>query len=204
MGATRPILMSMDERLLNQQTSAEPVVKDVTLPRPSHRKVYTLEGTQTYAYSSSSSIETDVDFNFTLGSLGNAASLEAIFDQYRIIGVKAQFNPQTPSSSALTQIYTAIDYDDIAATSISTLLQYDTLKVAPSNVYFERNLQPRFAVAAYSGSFSSYANMSNMTWIDCASPNVQYYGLKTGVPANSGTASWNVLFTYIIQFRKVR
>jgi len=196
----------MDERLQNQQTSIEPVVKDVFLTRPSRRMIYTIEGTQSYSYSTSSSIETDVDFNFTLGSLGNAASLENIFDQYRIVGVKASFFPQTPngSTSPLTQIYTAIDYDDISATSISSLLQYDTLKVAPSNVLFQRNLKPRFAVAAYSGSFSSYANMNPNTWIDCASPNVQYYGLKTGVPANAGTASWNVLFTYIIQFRKVR
>jgi len=209
-GATVSLLKSMDEKLGNQLTSIEPAVRDVVLPRIKREKIYSFVGSTSLTLNSSTTVETDVSYQFNLQALGNATSFEAVFDQYRIIGIKASFFPETAPASSTTginnvpPIYTVIDYDDNNTTIITNLLQYDTLKVAPYNAVFERSLTPRMALAAYSGAFTSYASGSSRMWIDCNSPTVSYYGLKVGIPVTSFVFSWTVITEYTIQFRNTR
>jgi hypothetical protein len=196
------ILEGVRESLLCQQTSAEPSVRDVILPRVKKNKVYTfMQSTQTQV-SSTTGTETDGSLSFSLSSLGNASSFAAIFDTYRIVGVRVQFIPETGIIS-LPSVYTVIDYDDSSATALSALVEYDTLKVAPPGAFFERSLVPRIAVAAYSGAFTSFAQMSNQ-WIDCGSTGVVFYGLKYALTATTAVATYQILTTYTIQFRNPR
>lgn len=68
-------------------------------------------------------------------------------------------------------------------------------------------LRPRTAMAAYSGAFTSYANMSDQ-WIDLNSTSVQYYGFKLLLPPASvsslSSPAIDLMFDYTIVFRNVR
>jgi len=201
------LLRSIDERLLQQQTSAEPNVRDVVLPRLKRDKVYTFCQTVVgFPLASSTTVEVDNSFYFTLGALANATPFETLFDTYRIIGVVVKFFPKNSNVSGTVYappLYMAIDYDDNSSTTLSTLQGYETLKIAPSGSYFERSLVPRISLAAYSGAFTSYAQ-ATMQWLDCASPNILHFGLKYAFPVGTAVSYYDVSYTVTIQFRNTR
>jgi len=156
--------------------------------------------------------ELDFAFTFALNSLTNATAFEAIFDKYRIRQVRVRFLPFATeavltSGTTAGPLYTAIDYDDNAATTIANLASYDNVKTSPIGTLFERILTPKAALAAYSGVFTSFASAPNGMWMDVASPTVQYYGLKGGVPIGTvanGTVLWNTQITLEIEFKHPR
>jgi hypothetical protein len=166
--------------------------------------VYNFEFSQIGTITSSAAVETDGAITFALNNLTGFASLTTLFDQYRIVGVNIKFIPsQLVYTAAAQPIYTVLDYDDATAVVVSSLAQYDTLKIAPASAYFERSLKPRTAVAAYSGAFTSFGNVTNM-WLDAASPGVQYYGLKYGILASVNAPSWSYIARVHIQTRAQR
>jgi len=59
------------------------------------------------------------------------------------------------------------------------------------------------AVAAYAGSFTSYANMEPQ-WIDCASPSVQHYGFKCAVNPTGVAMTFDLIGKIWVQFRNSR
>jgi len=196
-----PLLKSIDESLANQQTSSEPLVKDVIIPPIKRNKVYTFEQSTTTTITSSTTLEVDGGFQLNLAALGLSSSFTNIFDAYRIIGATFKFVPITTVTGQI--LFTAIDYDDINTTTITNLLQYETLKMSPSGSYFERSFVPRVAPALYSGTFTSFGQNSYQ-WIDCASTNVQHYGLKYGFPIAPNSVSYQIVVVYKIQFRNTR
>jgi hypothetical protein len=140
------------------------------------------------------------------------ASLAAVFDQYRIVGVEIKLIPHINSTtgSAATamsgQLYTVIDYDDATnLMAISALEAYDNCVSAPAYQVVRRCFAPRIALAAYSGAFTSFAN-EEAGWIDCASGNVEHYGLKVGTdPGTTGALqSWDLQIKAVIEFRAAR
>jgi len=153
---------------------------------------------------------TYASYNFQLNSANVGAGF---FDQYKILAIRAVFAPQnnaiglvTNSSTTLSTLYVVIDYDDSTNLgSIAAAEAYSNCIALQPGESCERLFKPRMALAAYSGAFSSYANMSDQ-WIDSASGTVQHYGIK--VVASGVTAaqtllqSWNVSFEYFIQFRR--
>jgi hypothetical protein len=193
--------------LENQQTSQAPLRPDVLWkmpPSPPYRLVQSIPGPN---ITSSLTLEVDGSIQVIFNNLGNAASLAAVFDRYRIIKAKISFLPTVSESSSLMNgpLFTAIDYDDSAATSVTSLVQYDTLKIAPVGTYFERIFVPRFALAAYSGVFTSFAESMIGQWIDVASPSVIYYGLKYALPSGGAALTlWSTIVTYEIEFMNVR
>lgn len=198
--------MAVQRLLTSQLTSAMPDTPDIPYPAVKRNKVYTLQ--QSFVgpmISGSSTGETDGNLTLNLSSLPDASSLAAIFDTYRFVAVKMTFQPTSANSSTAigTQIYTAIDYDDNNATAISQLVQYDTLKVAPLGVYFERTFKPRVANALYSGAFTSFGQQQNQ-WIDTVSNTVQQYGIKWGIPIAVNSPSWTTTVHCIVQFKNTR
>jgi hypothetical protein len=205
--ATRPSQTAVAERrvverLDHQLTSSLPVTRDIDLLRVKRNKPYTLVGNYQATITGSSSVEYDSAFTFYLSQIANYSQLVACFDSYRFLQVRAMFVPAT-SNTGSSPIWTVIDYDDNNATVISSLLQYDTLQIAPAGAYFERVLRPRCSIAMYSGTFTSFAN-SEPQWIDCNSASVNHYGIKTGVTASPNPPTWYVSFEYTIQFRNIR
>jgi len=154
-------------------------------------------------------------FNFQLSDTDNNANFTALYDQYRIVAVSARFRPMytaqpLQNTAAVTSpvLYTVLDYDDSnAPASIAALREYQSCKETRYDENHIRNLKPRIAMAAYAGAFTSFANVSSQ-WIDAASPSVQHYAIKYGVPATTGAQAveqvWTVECDYFLEFRQVR
>jgi hypothetical protein len=122
-------------------------------------------------------------YNFVASSLDQFSSLAAIDDQYRVDELEVWIYP-TPSSSDTQNslegglFYTAVDYDDAnVPTSIGQLVDYENNVTTSTACGHYRRFKPHVAIAAFSGTFTSYANVED-EWIDAASNNVQFYGLK--------------------------
>jgi len=145
--------------------------------------------------------------NVTLNQLTLATSFQAVFDAYRFLQVTIRFVPLVPASpgSSNYSLLTVLDYDDSnVPTTTASLRAYDTLYESSFGQYHERTFVPRIALAAYSGTFTSYAQGVN-TWCDIASGTVQWYGLKYGVDqCTLAIAAYEIQVDAVIQFKSVR
>jgi len=198
------VLKDIRESLVSTALSGVPDVKDVMLTRPKRNRICNFEFSQIGTVTSSAAVETDGAITFALNNLTGYTSITSLFDQYRIVGVNIKFVPsQLVYTAAAQPIYTVLDYDDATPVVVSSLSQYDTLKISPASAYFERSLKPRTAVAAYSGAFTSFGNVTNM-WFDSGSPGVQYYGVKYGILASANAPSWSYIARIHIQARAQR
>jgi len=140
--------------------------------------------------------------NFTLSSVYGSSDFSAVFDQYRLRAVSFTMSPRpgppfTGNGNIEPRLWTAIDYDDSNNVIRSAIEQYDTCVVSPPTTGVVRTFIPRCALAAYSGSFTSYANVQD-TWFDIASPNVQHYGIK--VVIESGISTQIQLRAYAVSY----
>lgn len=148
---------------------------------------------------------------FTLGSSPQSAQFAAVFDQYRLMEVQVWFvpvNPTSPSGAAVNRgmLYSVVDYDNITALGSAAAAQsYTNCVSSPCTVAHYRRFTPHMAVGAYSGTFTSYANLQRQ-WIDCTSNAVQHYGLKiiaTQCDAAADAVVYNAVFRIWYQFRNV-
>jgi hypothetical protein len=142
---------------------------------------------------------------FTLGQIANSAAYTALFDEYKIDEVEVWINPNPVTSLGAStirgQYSTAVDYDDAnTPSSISTVSdKQNSLTSSVDDAHYHR-FQPKFAVGAYSGTFVSFA--SSRGWVDCASPNVQHYGLKMAFSQTAaGVQFVSLVIRYTISFR---
>ncbi len=151
------------------------------------------------------SVETLGGVFFTLQAAPNAAEFTSLFDQYRILQVQASITPDSQSEG--TPIYTVIDYDDASTpTSAAELREYGTCQQTSFTTgFFQRVFQPRAAMAAYSGAFTSFAQSQPGQWFDVASPAIQHYGFKYAIaPTPSLVEHVEIMFTVIYQFKNNR
>lgn len=158
-------------------------------------------------------------WSFKLSDYTGTAALQSVYDRYRLCWVKAEFFPRQNSVSAADQTTTytgspslmsVIDKDDDnAPTAYTDLVQYDSARAHPFDKPFRRTFKPFAALAAYSGTFTSYASSATNTWFDIASPDVRFYGLKVGtfpysLANNADAPAWDVIFTYYMEFLHTR
>lgn len=145
---------------------------------------------------SSTTVPVFSSIQFIVSALDNFTNLAAVFDQYRIDMIECWILPQltevvAPSGGSSFYI-TTVDVDDAATpTSFAQLTGYPNAQVSNGTMTHYHRWRPQFAVAAYSGAFTSYS--SSTGWLDCGSPGVNYYGLKFA----SQTASVVQNYTYI-------
>jgi hypothetical protein len=197
-----PLLKEIRDSLLVSQTSGLPDVPDITIPPLKRNKIHTFNQSFVAAVTSSTSVETDGAFTFKLSDLVNASSFTTLFDRWRIIFVRSEWQPLSASQSG-SPVYTVIDYDDSTTLSANSLLAYDTCKTSPAGAYFERSIRPVINVAAsVGGTFSGAASQNS--WCDVGSPSVSHYGLKFAIPSSTVANIWSVRFTYTIQFINIR
>jgi hypothetical protein len=154
----------------------------------------------------------NLTYYFQLSNLANATSFENVFDQYRIVAIRQTVRPDnnavglvTNSTTSLVDLYWVIDYDNTSNLgSTGAAISYDNCMILAPGESGSRTFCPRIAVAAYSGAFTSFANMQD-SWIDSASPNVQHYGTKFYVPgataAQTLLQSWEIRTEYWVEFR---
>lgn len=183
-------------------------------PRPRLTQVYTVRTINYLTPIAQSTSNSAGSIYVTLGSLQNASSYEAVFDQYRIDYCRLELKPTanaiglyTSSTTSLPPLYLVIDYDDNSNLGgISAAQQYDNCMVIEAHESASRAIKPRIAVAAYSGAFTSYAN--TVSWVDCGSPSVEHFGYKWYLPAATASQTllpqWDAYVEIIVSFRSVR
>ncbi len=214
-------LQSQQTALLNAIKDLTVVTQDYSLPdHPDRRPMEISRRPKVMTFSRSvgkgtiiaSQFEEVKAYSFALSDLPSYTDFTSLFDQYRIAEIILEFIPvsvpfgESTSSTAYPSIHSVIDLDDdTLPASVDTLRQYATHQVVPNQKYFRRVLTPRFAVAAYSGAFTSYSQSQPFQWIDSASAGVLHYGVKTGTtPVTTASGQfvlYNVDATYIIQCR---
>jgi len=148
-------------------------------------------------------------FSNRFNSVSQFSSWAAVFDQYLIREVEVWITTAfSPAATAVNygneNLYLVVDYDDAnALTTVAGALAYENVIAAPVTNGHYRKWRPHIAVAAYSGTFTSFKNEVS-DWIDVASPNVQHYGLKVVADVTSTNALQVKMFTRVwIQFRNV-
>jgi len=155
--------------------------------------------------------ETGYALNFTLNQMQNVSALTSLFDQYRIEKVEVWILARNGgvalgASAFYGQLLSVIDYDDSTTISAAQAEAYSNCVISDARVGHYRAFVPHIATAAYSGTFTSYAN-ENSPWIDCASSTVQHYGLKAVVTAadvGADVLHFNVFFRLHAVLRNVR
>lgn len=205
MTRTEIMLKELVESGKQQQIRPEPEVLDVPRIRIKRQKVYTFEfSCNKSSFATSTSVETDMSYFFSLSDLNVSSSLTTIFDTYRVFQVNLKFIPASAPSGVQGSMYSVLDYDDGSTTPVSTLLNYENLQVVPIPQYFERTVNPCAAKALYGGAFTQFGQDPH-PWVDCANPGVYHYGIKVGSPiAAVAATTYTVVATYVIQFRNTR
>jgi len=187
------------------QRAPRQVIADVPRMRMKRQKVYTFSTSVTGPnIMLQSTSDSDGAVSITFASLPAYGSLASVFDQYRIIQITTEFIPVAPPTASST-LYTVIDYDDSSATAITALLQYDTLRITPSNMFVERTAVPKVSGTLY-GTATGYSVIN--PWIDVVSTTVPYYFLKYGLAQSltvtSTTLAYTTVVTAIVSFRNIR
>jgi len=158
---------------------------------------------------------TTAQFVFQLSNLDGYTNFTSLFDQYLLQAVRVSIVPnnnaiglQTNTTTNLVPLYCVLDYDDnTALASIAAAREYDNCIICEPGESLIRTFSPRIATAAYSGAFTSFANMGPQ-WIDAASTSVAHYGMKIFIPgvatSQTQTQTWDVQFEYFFSFRSLR
>lgn len=151
---------------------------------------------------------------FSLNQLPNYTEFVALYDQYCIKAVKVLLLPQENVSAvgnaARTTpiLLTAYDYNDASAiANEAQILEYETVKMHKFTSIVTRYLSPKPAMAVYKTPLTTgYAAPTRATWIECASPDIQHYGLKIFIPPcdASDQQGWRLYVTYYLSFRDIK
>jgi len=143
----------------------------------------------------------------SLSSFNGYGDLTSLFDQYRITLLEYWIIPRVNyagTSDNPGRLYSVIDLDDAATVSIAQCEEYNSCLVSGALDGHYRAFQPHAAIAAYSGAFTSYANLAS-PWIDCASTGVLHYGLKAAISATATNGQiLDLVIRATIQVKNVR
>jgi hypothetical protein len=149
----------------------------------------------------------------TFNAFDQYAALTAIFDQYRIAELEFRYCPRININDGSFGVnfgtfHSVVDVDDANnLTTVNSALDFPTCKMwtpgsNPKNLV--QHFCPRIAMSAWSGAFTSYANMNADVWIDTGSPAVAYFGAKTAASVSSIVMHFDLYITAKLQFRNVR
>lgn len=158
---------------------------------------------QLNAFTTSTTVETFQSFTFIISSLPQLGTLTALFDQYMIESVELWIVPQaTPVYAG--ELVSVVDLDDSTnLTSVDSALEYPTAKISSMTEGHYLKFRPHMALAAYSGSFTSYANVEGI-WIDAASSGVVHYGVKVAATTTPSTIPHDIFVRMKTVWRNVR
>lgn len=156
--------------------------------------------------SSSSTVPAFAGLAFTASALDNFSSLASVYDQYMISLIEVLVQPQvsqvTTGTTTVGDYVTAVDLDDATApTTYLQLAAYSSAQSSRGTMSHFHRWEPEFAVAAYSGTFTSYS--STKGWVDCGSPNVQHYALKAATDTSGVPQFYVAYIKYHMLFRAI-
>jgi len=149
-----------------------------------------------------------VALNFLATDYDDFANMSTVFDQYRIAMIEVFLVPNLSTTISVSQdtglFASVLDYDDFnPLTTYQQALDYENVLFGSGIEGHYRRFIPHIAIAAYSGTFVSFAN-ETAPWIDMASGTVQHYGLKTAWTVTDSAYVYRVQCRYHFEFRNVR
>jgi len=189
----------------NRAGNFPPRVPDIEMPLFRRDKVHTFTRQIDTTSISAGVADANFAYTFSLGALQDSTEFTTLYDQYRI-GV-CRVNFVANAGLQPTTISTVIDYDDATTQNKSALGEYSTFQQNQLGNSFFRTLQPRPALAAYSGAFTSFGSAPAKMWMDVASPGILYYGVKgqiPGIAASTTTVVYTVTIEVTIHCRQSR
>ena len=153
-------------------------------------------------------------FSFKLSDLPQYTDFTALFDQYKITGVKLDFIPfadnvswEVASNGAAVAapggpLMIATDYDDVTLpASASEMLSRQNVKVIPVGRRHQMFLRPKYNDVA-----NSAAVVPSSGFIDCDTATAPHYGVKCwmAAPNVSNTSfTYQVWATYYVKLKGV-
>jgi hypothetical protein len=158
---------------------------------------------------SSTSVVANFTKNWSSADINQFSQFAAVFDQYRFTMIEIWLTPSGPAcapsylNTTGGRMYSVTDYDDSNNLSSSNnALQYQNVLVTSFTDGHYRRFTPHIAVAAYGGAFNQFKN-EVADWIDCASTNLQHYGVKFLVDTTAGTADvkFDAFYRITVEFR---
>jgi len=141
-------------------------------------------------------------YAFTLSETPNASQYTGVFDQYRIDRIEVWLEPQAAQGTTVFGLLaSAVDLDDYnTPTSIANVVDKQGSVMSNGGAGIYHTWQPHVALAAYAGTFSSYANTPS-PWLDSNSPAVQHFGLKFACEATPVAVAYRLSFKLHCTFR---
>lgn len=126
---------------------------------------------------------------FATYAVPSSSEFTNLYDQYRIdyIDMDITFNSDISSTSnpttSLPKIWFVEDHNDVNATTLSQVMQYDNVQVwqlgLDGGVMKRIRIKPTTnSLVYYNAITSAYKKNSNKEWLDTQYPNIPYYGVK--------------------------
>lgn len=151
---------------------------------------------------------------FQLNYITNYTEFTALYDQYKITGVKVTLIPRGNSSDIGTGgttgqsvgVFSVIDRDDATApTALTELVQYQNMRMTRSTQQHKRFLRPSPVAPIYAPG-GAYMVPKYNPWIDCSTgSSVPHYGIKYCLQQlPNGTQIYDAKFDYYLAFKNVR
>lgn len=140
-------------------------------------------------FTTSMAVPTNGAESYTLSThFPDASNFTSLFDEYRIDQIEVWLEPAMviSSSAGSSPFVSAVDLDDAntPANFADVSGRQGAVEGVTGTGHYHK-WKPNVATALYSGTFTSYGNITS-TWVDCASPSVQHYGLKYATNSADG------------------
>lgn len=134
-------------------------------------------------------VQVGASLEFKLSSVEDSGDFTALFDRYKLLGVKLRFAYQanianadsTTGSNSLPLINYSFDGDDSAVPTALTQVQrkqYCHQKICNGNYQFSVYIKPRMLNQVYQSAIATAYSSVKPAWIDATYPDVPHYGLK--------------------------
>jgi len=151
----------------------------------------------------SAGAEVDGASAFNLAQLSQVSSLQALFDQFRLVEVEVWLTPtyqNTSGGNSSARYAVAVDFDNSNTVAFTGLLQYDNVQDVSANCGTYSRFKPHSTVTSVTN--NSTLNVEGM-WVDSAVPGYNWFGIKWACPATNVTYTLNLTIRYHFQFRNV-
>lgn len=142
-------------------------------------------------------------FNFSLNDLPGYTELTALFDLYKIEAIEIEWTPEyteltdaAPVSNAVNVYFnSAIDPAGNTPTSVDDVLQYRTLHSSSITKHHKRRFVPAYLADGI---------MPVSSYISCASPSTNLYGIVYGIPATGVAMTFRSRARYFLSMAQAR
>lgn len=178
------------------------------------RKVHNFKRTFTNTLTVTNQADLAGAMFFQLDQLPDYSEFE-LFDEYRILAIRAEFVPEQNSfeayDTAAPTIFTVIDHCDTdTPANLNELLQYETLRKSVLKGRHKRYFKCSTLISNQVNGGTDVSQVAYRKWFAMRSPDIQHYGLKYYVPhintdpETTNSMTINCYFTYYFQCKSVQ